>query len=370
MPGRHLITRFPRSHTGVNLAIAFAEVLGAFGIKDKVLSVTTDNTSNNDTMIKHLSTIVDTFPSAANQTRCFAHIISISTKLILKQFDIPKTNLECTELEAWEADDDAEDQEDDQPLDPWLDLHEGLTEEELGKLNESIQPVRLMLMKLRRLAFTLKNSMTILLPKSCDDNLCKYELLPAEWKIAGELCDILKIFKDATMYFSRGMPNLTTVIPAMDHIDKVLATASDSPYQFGPSIRAALAIGKNAMNRYYNKPTNLRLLHPRHKLNFKKHKWEDAWIQAAHKIVQDKFAQSYKSVEGVNNDEDDTENNASGDEATYLSTKNIFDDLPDLMTASSDHNNELDRYLVTGVEDMKDALSLVIESPVRSGFFA
>lgn len=39
----------------------------------------------------------------------------------------------------------------------------------------------------------------------------------------------------------------------MDHIDKVLATASDSPYKFSLAIRAALAIGKTAMNKYYNK---------------------------------------------------------------------------------------------------------------------
>jgi hypothetical protein len=39
----------------------------------------------------------------------------------------------------------------------------------------------------------------------------------------------------------------------MDHIDKVLASASDSPYKFSIAIRAALVIGKNAMNRYYNK---------------------------------------------------------------------------------------------------------------------
>jgi hypothetical protein len=39
----------------------------------------------------------------------------------------------------------------------------------------------------------------------------------------------------------------------MDHIDKVLATSLDSPYNFSIAIRAALAIGKIAMNRYYNK---------------------------------------------------------------------------------------------------------------------
>jgi len=39
----------------------------------------------------------------------------------------------------------------------------------------------------------------------------------------------------------------------MDHIDKVLASASNSPYKFSVAIRAALVIGKNTMNRYYNK---------------------------------------------------------------------------------------------------------------------
>lgn len=39
----------------------------------------------------------------------------------------------------------------------------------------------------------------------------------------------------------------------MDHIDKVLATSSDSPYKFSVAIRVALAIGKKVMNKYYNK---------------------------------------------------------------------------------------------------------------------
>ena len=43
------------------------------------------------------------------------------------------------------------------------------------------------------------------------------------------------------------------MIPAMDHIDKVLMTTSDSPYQFSLAIRTALAIGKAAINKYYNK---------------------------------------------------------------------------------------------------------------------
>src|SRR5258705_12952354 len=59
-----------------------------------------------------------------------------------------------------------------------------------------------------------------------------------------------KIYKDATLFFSRGTPNLATVIPAMDHIDKFLATSAER--QYSPAIRAALVIGKKTINKYYN----------------------------------------------------------------------------------------------------------------------
>ena len=61
-----------------------------------------------------------------------------------------------------------------------------------------------------------------------------------------------EIFKDATLFFSHGTPNLATVIPAMDHIDHVLATSSRGHY-FSLLICAALVLGKNTINRYYNK---------------------------------------------------------------------------------------------------------------------
>jgi hypothetical protein len=49
------------------------------------------------------------------------------------------------------------------------------------------------------------------------------------------------------------MPNLSAIIPAMDHIDQILATGSNNTDHFPPSICATLTIGKNAMNKYYNK---------------------------------------------------------------------------------------------------------------------
>jgi hypothetical protein len=111
------------------------------------------------------------------------------------------------------------------------------------------------------LNFTLKYCPAIdMMTATQDFDLHKYELVPADWRIAGELHDVLQvfffhslnvcahyilcqIFKDTTLFFSQGTPNLATVIPAMDHINKVLATSSDSPHQFSLTIHAADKLG-------------------------------------------------------------------------------------------------------------------------------
>lgn len=54
------------------------------------------------------------------------------------------------------------------------------------------------------------------------------------------------------MFFSRGgTPNIASVIPAMDHLDEHLASAAIS-HKYDPAIRAAVAIGKKTLNRYYD----------------------------------------------------------------------------------------------------------------------
>lgn len=125
-----------------------------------------DNASNNDTMFAHLSELLDSFPGAANQTQCFAHTLSISAKAILKQFDIPKgktldkdldvaawafadltKELDFEEQLAQESRDVGDDDDDNKPLDSWVDFRDGLTEEEVEDLDVSIQLVRLMLSK-------------------------------------------------------------------------------------------------------------------------------------------------------------------------------------------------------------------------------
>lgn len=110
-------------------------------------------------MINHLSEIVDDFPGLANQTRCFSHTLNLSAKAILKQFDVPKAksgevldeavqalaelaeDLDLEERMEQETREIEEDGGDDQPLHPWENFREGLADDEIRELDESVQPV-------------------------------------------------------------------------------------------------------------------------------------------------------------------------------------------------------------------------------------
>lgn len=99
------------------------------------------------------------------------------------------------------------------------------------------------------------------------------------------------------------MPNLATVIPAMDHIDHVLTTQSINHEEFVSSIHAAANLAKKTLNRYYSLMDAsdvyrvAMILHPRYKLEyFKNAKWEEEWIEAVKGIVHDRYDESYHNA--------------------------------------------------------------------------
>ncbi|KIK77116.1 hypothetical protein PAXRUDRAFT_167770, partial [Paxillus rubicundulus Ve08.2h10] len=75
-----------------------------------------------------------------------------------------------------------------------------------------------------------------------DLGLRKFELMDHEWKI---------ILKDTTLFFSCSTPNLATVIPAMDHIEKHLMTYVCNKSYF-QSICSAISLTKATLNCYYS----------------------------------------------------------------------------------------------------------------------
>jgi hypothetical protein len=113
-------------------------------------------------MIDCLSTELGNFPGAANQTRCFAHTMSISAKAIIQQFDAPKSKngdraaeafaglYEGLEVEEKEEREDCQHNngdDEDEPSCPWENYQGGLREDQREELDASVQPVKTTLAK-------------------------------------------------------------------------------------------------------------------------------------------------------------------------------------------------------------------------------
>ncbi|GLB43472.1 putative protein dimerization activity [Lyophyllum shimeji] len=432
------VVEVPKSHTGLNLALAFAEILKDFGIENKILGVTCDNASNNDTMTDAMEDpeLLLAF-QAINRARCFLHIINLVAKSLLKPFDptdkdekdgeLSDEELALRELEAGldeeeeamkdaEGDDESEDP-DDEDLEEWVDEIDALTTEERKTLHLAVLPVRRVLAKLRKLAFKIINSTTILLPAwkaqlaklklairimprdvrtrwnstydmlsfalsykeglvaltgDVTNGLRAFELSAAEWEIVGQLQLTLKALKDATLYFSRGTPNLPYVIPVMDRIDTLFTTAL-KPTENGPAMRAAIEMAKRTLNRYYSLTDGSEVyriamvLHPRHKLEyFERAGWKQDWIKTAHTLVRDVYNRSYanRDISKAKTGRDDESSSDADVEIVAQPTKqpkvapkNMFDDLFELKpSAANPVIDELNLYLSTPAENVGDAI--------------
>lgn len=132
------------------------------------LGITCDNASNNDIMIDNLVNLLPNFPRPANQCRCFLHIINLVAKTLLKQFEVPKKDInvvlnaadkELLELAARAdmeklvtvAEGGLDDGKDNDNVDGWVNEMELLSGEESERLHQSIQLVRLVLVKVKEI---------------------------------------------------------------------------------------------------------------------------------------------------------------------------------------------------------------------------
>ena len=148
--------------------MAFAGVLQDFDIEHKILSVTCDNASNNNTMVAELDKILTSF-SPVNRTRCFTHILNLVSKSLLHQFDLKRDDksdkgvdddekslldlagdIEGEEFDMAKENDTADgEMADDDNLEGWVDEVAACTPEEQQVLEESIRPVKRTLVKVR-----------------------------------------------------------------------------------------------------------------------------------------------------------------------------------------------------------------------------
>lgn len=113
-------------------------------------------------MIQELANLLEEFPGASNQTWCFTHILNLIVKSILRQFDIPKAKadqalddvarelFDIAENIDYEEEDTrakAEDKEDDDNVEGWIDEWASMSDEDREELDLDVQPVQLVLTK-------------------------------------------------------------------------------------------------------------------------------------------------------------------------------------------------------------------------------
>ncbi|RXW14793.1 hypothetical protein EST38_g11056 [Candolleomyces aberdarensis] len=447
------------SHSGVNLAAAFVDILRSYGIEHKLLSVTCNNASSNDTMINEIAKLILSYPGAVNRVRCLAHVVNLVVKIILWQFNSrrrvktsEKASKGVKSGQKGESDGEVASDESQVPEDDPLDLgeiaddiereekemdevvdeseDEELGEDEVewfeealgGKVDEvaaSTQPARLVLTKLRKLAYAIKNSPTIILPRwkaailevaseepekdrklmfrmmlrdvptrwnssydmlklsylywcaidrltsRRDLGVRKYELTDDEWVIVKQLRDTLKVFKNTTLKFSSKSTNLPDVIPAMDQMHDALTSSMKDP-KLNASIRSALSLGIDLLNKYYSLTDESEVyriaivLHPSYKLRyFKKAGWDKDWMKTAEDIIRNEFKRVYADFKLLSQASHLTNLRKPAKHSSSLPDSDDDINIPVSSEGSSSSDDEemiseLDRYLkaktVKGVE--------------------
>ena len=129
-------------------------------------------------MIDEMAELIENFPGAANQTRCFLHILNLTAKSILQQFEVPRKKKTGDDGEGDDGDDKktlnkamnellvlANEIEDEPSLaddvdedtegvgdsedngDGFEDERQDLSAEQIAELEADLLPVRLMLTK-------------------------------------------------------------------------------------------------------------------------------------------------------------------------------------------------------------------------------
>lgn len=118
-------------------------------------------------MVAKLAEAIPSFPGSPNQVRCFAHIINLVAKTVLRQFDAGKDgkmgdqdtaavlaevvaglDLDQTATDDGDVDVDTDTVEElDNDVDGWVDERTDLSEEEREELRDAVLPVKLILNK-------------------------------------------------------------------------------------------------------------------------------------------------------------------------------------------------------------------------------
>lgn len=135
------------THDGDNMATSVAKTITELGISDKIVSLVSDNASNNGTLVQHLSARLQRsspqsrWDGTKGHIRCLAHIILLAVMSLLRglnavpdstdlrDYDFNDSDLNEDLAEAMIASDNSEslEKDDEDRLDPLVDLKSGIS---------------------------------------------------------------------------------------------------------------------------------------------------------------------------------------------------------------------------------------------------
>ncbi|KIM65712.1 hypothetical protein SCLCIDRAFT_22590 [Scleroderma citrinum Foug A] len=333
---------------------------------------------SNNRMVLELEDTVPHFDGQMACARCFLHVGNLISKSLVKAFDLPSkesVNFDGTrdgieeddelerlagglEAENWQTiTENGEDPTDTDDTEGWIRklafkiIH--LTTIVLPAWDAACADHSLKQRRMLRNVLTCWNSALDMLDfgvlykqaiktvtDKCKLGLAKFAIDEHEWELLKQLCNVLKVLKDAMLFLSHSTPNLVMVIPVMDYINEVFTNRTLQWTNLDPVIHAALSMAKKTLNRYYSLTDSSDLyhiamvLHPWHKLvYFRSVGWEPDWINMAHELVRNTFDSSYAAC-------------------TAPPTEDLVSD----QLKTNHIHNELDTYLTSNVEDISDAL--------------
>jgi hypothetical protein len=88
-----MIIRADKAHTGVYLAGRVLECLRTYGIQKRILGITLDNASNNNTLVSELGDLLHGYQGSLTRIHCFAHILNLVVKVSHYTISVASSNI-------------------------------------------------------------------------------------------------------------------------------------------------------------------------------------------------------------------------------------------------------------------------------------
>ena len=296
-------------HTGENLCTTFVGACHGFGVLPKLLAITTDSASNNDTFLEALETVClqgdVAFNRSSQHVRCIAHVINLAVQDFLR-------TLGAAALASEDAYDESY-------------IPDTATAGFIPRLRKMVVKVRESPQRRERFAHQCKlegvhpkelvvdvrtrwNSTHDMIKRALElrgpldkfaaveSDLVRYKMKPEEWRLLESVCGFLRAFKLATKRMcSASHPTLATAVPAYNFLLDKLEDYRDANPGL-ETIEAATNAAINKLKVYYCKAGAeiypvATILDPRYKLGYyHDHDWEQEWIQEAQTAFNRAFA--------------------------------------------------------------------------------